>query len=278
MAPKTNLVGEAFATRKRDACQAEIAAAAGQSKKPGDGKPNYLDRMKQATAAATKKAPQKIPSAAAVLAATTEPRLLPPPAILAKRLGAPARVIAIDVETHNWSDSEKSVRRIGPFGWYTLKEECAMSYARIVEIAWAIGPADASAAAKVKSLLVQPNGFEISAKAAKFHKITNETAIGDGEPLATALVAFMADVLEEHSRGGRVVAHHLDFVSTCICTPPPPTATVSNVLAPWVIRSLVDIDNDRSSTLVSSCMNWNELGCTRCKKPGKTSRCKAFAR
>jgi hypothetical protein len=27
------------------------------------------------------------------------------------------------------------------------------------------------------------------------------------------LVAFMADVVEEHSRGGRVVAHHLDLVS-----------------------------------------------------------------
>ena len=213
MAPKAQEVGEARATRKRDACQAEIAAAAGQSKKPGDGKPNYLDRMKLATAEATKKTPQKIPSAAALLATTTEQRLLPPPAMLETRLGSPTRVISIDVETHDWSDNEKSVRRTGPFGWYTLKEDCVMSYARIVEIAWVSGPANASTAAKVKSVLVQPDGFEISAKAAKFHKITSETAICDGEPLATALVAFMADVIEEHSRGGRVVAHHLDLVS-----------------------------------------------------------------
>ena len=85
MAPKAQEVGEARATRKRDACQAEIAAAAGQSKKPGDGKPNYLDRMKLATAGATKKTPQKIPSPAALLATTTEQRLLPPPAMLETR-------------------------------------------------------------------------------------------------------------------------------------------------------------------------------------------------
>jgi len=138
-------------------------------------------------------------------------------------LGSPTVVIAIDIETHDWQDDEKACTRKGRFGWFTLKEECVMEYARIVEIAWLIAAASPSSPpAPPRSELVQPIDFTISAKATKkSHHITNEEAHAKGVPLAAALSEFMKDVTDAVSKGGRLVSHHLDFVPLCICTSPP---------------------------------------------------------
>ena len=77
---------------------------------------------------------------------------------MAKRLGSPSEVIAMDIETADWSTDENNVSRIGLFDRYILKEESVISRARIVEIAWAIGPADASAGVEVNSALVRHMG------------------------------------------------------------------------------------------------------------------------
>ena len=99
--------GEDVATRKRDACQAGITPAAGQIKKHGEGKPGYLNRMKQSTAAATSKTPHVIPRASDALAGFSNPVDVPMPPALASRLGAPSIIIGIDIDRcwHNCSNA-----------------------------------------------------------------------------------------------------------------------------------------------------------------------------
>ena len=167
-----------------------------------------------------------VPKAGTIAVNPAGTRLLPPSPDLDKMLGSPPLVIAIDIETHDWKDNEKACTRKGRFGWFTLKEDCVMEYAKIVEIAWLIGASDPSSPpSPPRSELVQPIDFTISTKATeKSHHITNEEAHAKGVPLAAALSAFMKDVADAVSKGGRLVSHHLDFVSKCTFTPPSPTS------------------------------------------------------
>jgi len=126
-------------------------------------------------------------------------------------MGSPDLLIGFDIETHGWPEIQKEKGRIGKFGWYTLKEEHVLDFSRIVQIGWAIGRADTAAPVCVKTALVQPNGFKISEKATKFHGISHATAVQEGRSFSDVLCEFMADVSEAYSRGGRVVAHHLEF-------------------------------------------------------------------
>jgi hypothetical protein len=122
-------------------------------------------------------------------------------------------VIGVDIETHNFSPNETTRGRIGQFGWYTLKEESVIDTARIVEIGWACGPADATVPADVKSYFVTPSGFEVSQRVDEWSggRISHAVALERGQPLAAVLRMFMADVMDEYARGGRVAAHHLDW-------------------------------------------------------------------
>ena len=243
--------GADVSTRKSNACQAGTTTPATEhTKKHGKGELGYLsfshkeDRaVMQAgpaggdatvraakrskfniDAAAKRPKAAAVPRAAAITPMPSGTRLLPPSPDLDKMLGSPTVVIAIDIETHDWQDDEKACTRKGRFGWFALKEECVMEYARIVEIAWLIAAANPSSPpAPPRSELVQPIDFTISAKATKkSHHITNEEAHAKGVPLAAALSEFMKDVTDAVSKGGRLVSHHLDFVPpTCICTSSP---------------------------------------------------------
>ena len=160
------------------------------------------------------KAPKQVPRAADLhqtLERAGALRLVPPSSMLARRLGSPDVLIGFDIETHSWLDDELDRGRIGKFGWYTLKEERALEFARIVQLGWVIGRAEVAALVSKKVALVQPDGFEIAEKASTFHKISHSTAAREGRPLPDVLREFMEDVLEWCDRGGRVVAHHLEF-------------------------------------------------------------------
>jgi DNA polymerase III epsilon subunit-like protein len=65
----------------------------------------------------------------------------------------------------------------------------------------------------VKEYIVRPSGFMISDKAANYHKISNEKAITEGLPLEDILAEFIKDVRGAVAKGGRVVAHNLEFQS-----------------------------------------------------------------
>ena len=143
------------------------------------------------------------------------PKLEAPPTlpkILQLRMGAPTQLIGFDIETHDWIEREQryTKSRIGPFEWYTSQTEEDFDYSRIVQLGWAVGMA-VEKADFVKSRLVQPDGFEVSKKATGFHHIKDDVARSQGEPLRSVLQEFLADVLDITARGGRVVAHHLEF-------------------------------------------------------------------
>jgi hypothetical protein len=237
--------------------------------------PHVTKQSKFNIAAAAKRAKvDAVPKAATIAVNPSGTRLLPPPALLDEKIGSPMLVVAIDIETHDWEDNQKASPRLGPFGWFTLREEPVMAYARIVEIAWLIGAADPSSPpAPPRSQLVQPIDFMISAKATdKSHHITNDEAHAKGVPLAAALSEFMKDVADAVSRGGRIVSHHLDFVAPMhlhVPTPAPPTHI--HFWGPLGHTVTGYIDNDRSSTQALSHTNCNALAWASGARLGKRS-------
>jgi DNA polymerase III epsilon subunit-like protein len=100
---------------------------------------------------------------------------------------------------------------VGQFGWELTKDDDALGFARIVQIGWAVSPADMSSPVVVKRVLVKPSSFTIQDRATDLHKITHAFATQHGTPLAEALGAFLTDVEEEYNRGGRLCAHQIEF-------------------------------------------------------------------
>ena len=76
------------------------------------------------------KASESIPKAADIFEHTSATKQKPethyvrPSHILLSRLGSATRGVGFDVETHDYSDDERTRGRVGQFGWYTLKEAC----------------------------------------------------------------------------------------------------------------------------------------------------------
>ena len=191
---------------------------------------------------------RRIPRASDVIVASGVPIDVPPPARLLNRLGNPDLVMAFDVETHDWRDNAPNRGRVGRFTWYTLKDEADIHYGRIVQLGWVIGPTDSIIPADAKTVLVKPTeDFEVSSKAATFHKISHERAVQEGRPLEDTLRDFMNDVVCVYERGGRVVAHQdrkllnwFDGRALCVhsirtgSTPGPQKAPNSHELSPSV--------------------------------------------
>ena len=57
----------------------------------------------------------------------------------------------------------------------------------------------------VKSIMVRPDGFEVSSEAVKMHGITQEKLEIAGVPLDDALQVMVTDVLQQCFRGARLV-------------------------------------------------------------------------
>ena len=77
------------------------------------------------------------------------------------------------------------------------------------QLGWVVADASRDAEVISKSSLIQPQGFQITAKAQGCHGITQEAALQNGRPLADVLEEFMRDVCQACSRGGRVCARRL---------------------------------------------------------------------
>ncbi len=97
------------------------------------------------------------------------------------------------------------------FGWYTMKDDNTLGFARIIQLGWAVGGASGDADVNTKVYIVKPEGFEVTADATNFHGLTHEHVERKGEPLADVLREFMSDVKDACANGGRVSAHQLEF-------------------------------------------------------------------
>ena len=154
----------------------------------------------------------KIPKASELPDATahTAMDLVKPPEAVAHKLGERSLAIGVDIETADWID-QKYLLHKGQFGFFTMRGPDVFNQ-RIVQIGWSVQDlTSCSNTADHDELIVQPDGFEISHKAAKFHGVTTERAHREGLPLATVLERFMEVVTRAHDQGGRLVVHHLEF-------------------------------------------------------------------
>lgn len=140
------------------------------------------------------------------------PQPIEPPEHIVAKLGDAKVVVAVDLETHDWDSSVSAKGLIGQFGHYTFRDEQVLSYARIAQLGWVIGDADATSTPWIsKEYEILPIDFKISPKATQYHKITNEHAMSNGRHLRDVLEEFMHDMIHAHEAGGRVVAHQLEF-------------------------------------------------------------------
>jgi len=104
--------------------------------------------------------------------------------------------LAVDTETHDLIPLT-----IGFTGWSTgqFGHPCRISgeiiqELRVVQVGWCVGRFASAEPPRSKQFLVRPDGFEISKLAMKKHKITDERATSDGQPLMVVLRAFLDDI------------------------------------------------------------------------------------
>jgi DNA polymerase III epsilon subunit-like protein len=136
------------------------------------------------------------------------PSLFAMPDVLKDKLSPIAPlVLGLDVETNDWEIHERIKGSIGEHGFYNICCPADLE-ARIVQLGWAIHEDTGTV---IVERVVRPDGFEISKKASEYHGISQKDAIEQGVALAEALRALMLNVQEVCRRGGRLVAHHLEF-------------------------------------------------------------------
>ena len=138
------------------------------------------------------------------------PTGVPPPDVVAQKLGDATIVVGVDIETADWADRKKSTSQ-GQFGFFNFCHPDHLKQ-KIVQIGWAMGEARAdSPLLECEELLVRPEGFVVADRAAAFHGITQEEALAQGRPLRDVLTDFMGMVGRAEALGARLVVRHLEF-------------------------------------------------------------------
>lgn len=82
----------------------------------------------------------------------------------------------------------------------------AANWPRLVQLAWLLADAEGNEIASAQHI-VKPAGFAIPADAARVHGITTETALRDGQDLATVLDA----ILPALGQATLLIAHNIAF-------------------------------------------------------------------
>ncbi len=151
--------------------------------------------------------PKKVPKAAALI--TDGGTLPPPPAGTLAKFTEPCDLwMAVDIETHELIPNTKDQGWVtGQFGHSCRIDRPCIADLRIVQLGWCMGRFSSTALPVVKSTLVKPEGFTISAAATAKHRITQEGAATDGKPLAAALREISDDAFAVARDGGRICAH-----------------------------------------------------------------------
>ena len=134
----------------------------------------------------------------------------PPPADIAAKLEAATTLFAFDIETHALIPENLNVWVPGKHGFPARVGPLTINSLRVVQIGWAAGAIDCHTP-ETFLRYVKPEGFAIAADATLKHNIAQEFVDAAGEPLALVLTEMMNAVREWRARGGRLVAHQIEF-------------------------------------------------------------------
>jgi hypothetical protein len=154
----------------------------------------------------TARKPVKVPRARDIT--TQSVALVKPSEEIIKSIGCRELVVGVDIETHDWKTNHGSKGGLGQYGHYARCNSNDHA-ARIVQIGWAVWKHDEPMV--VKERLVKPQGYTISAKATRYHGISQAFADSQGMRLRDVLNEFMQEMSELHRAGARIVVHHLEF-------------------------------------------------------------------
>ena len=138
------------------------------------------------------------------------PTGVPPPDVVAQKLGDATVVLGVDIESADWVDKKQPTKK-GQFGFFHFCHPDNLKQ-KIVQIGWSLGEVREDAPLlEHAELLVRPENFVIAEKATALHGITQDAALAQGRPLRDVLIDFMGVVDRAEALGARLVVHHLEF-------------------------------------------------------------------
>ena len=68
-----------------------------------------------------------------------DPSFVDAPESMVSQIGNPKLAIGVDIESHGWPHQSSKKGHVGQFGFYTMKDDATLKFARIVQIGWVIG-------------------------------------------------------------------------------------------------------------------------------------------
>ena len=91
-----------------------------------------------------------------------------------------------------------------PKNWKASVED-TFHWPRMVQIAWQVY--EKLELAEERMAVIKPEGFEISAESSKFHRVTQERAMTEGEPIQEVLKEFAQKIKEANF----IIAHNMAY-------------------------------------------------------------------
>ena len=140
------------------------------------------------------------------------PPLAPAPLDVLNKLHHCDMLFAIDVKTHEVVQEKTSSWNQGQFGYKVHVSTSPLRSLRVVQLGWATGSLNAERP-NISKWTIEPEGFVISPEAAMKHDIPQDVATDKGRPLREALQSMLTALLQCCAQGGRLVAHHIEFVA-----------------------------------------------------------------
>jgi len=84
-----------------------------------------------------------------------------------------------------------------------------LTYARVVQLGFVVSDAEGNVLQRFERCI--SDAPDCSAKATKYHGLTNEQLAREGIPIAEAMKQFGAELRKLDAEGGKLIAHDLDF-------------------------------------------------------------------
>ena len=97
----------------------------------------------------------------------------------------------------------------GQFGHFTVNKPWELMYSRVVQLGVVVSDAEGNVLRSFECCI--SDAPDCSAKATKYHGLTNEQLVREGIPIAEAMRQFGAELQKLDTAGGKLIAHNLEF-------------------------------------------------------------------